>query len=226
MKDIHIDSSATSSLSYGAQGNLSIWQEFETRIVINAFSNCQVLMNGTYPAALDLNQLIDSTGTWIQPNYEILNNGTEGNWIGVTDKYLGVRVKDGAQWLYGWIRLDVNTAGTSVTIKDYACNRTPNALINAGQLVTGINDSFDASKDAASVYPNPFNSWAIIKTSKALNNASLRIYNMMGQVLKTTPTISGDQIKIDRENLNSGLYFYELKQNTQIISTGKLLIMD
>ena len=118
MKDINIDSSATAVLSYSAPGNLTIWEEGGSQIAINAFSNCQVLMNGSYPAALYLNQVIASTGTWVQPNYSILNNGSQGNWMGVYDEYLGVRIKQGTQWLYGWIRMDVNTAGTIVIIKE------------------------------------------------------------------------------------------------------------
>ena len=42
--DIHIDSSATSTLVYGDQGNLTIWEDFGTQVDINAFSNCEVML--------------------------------------------------------------------------------------------------------------------------------------------------------------------------------------
>ena len=49
---------------------------------------------------------------------------------------------------------------------------------------------------------------------------------MSGQKIKTINDISGDQIKIERENLSTGIYFYELKQDKKTISTGKLIITE
>jgi hypothetical protein len=225
MKDIHIDSLATSNLNYGGAGNLTIWQEFNSQIVVNAFSNCDVLMSNGYPAALNLNQLIPGS-PWLQPNYAVLNNGTQGNWIGVTDKYLGVRIKNGIQYFYGWIRMDVNAAGNSVTIKDYACKRMPNASINAGEMPTGINEHSGFADDKVSVYPNPFSSSATLQLQQHIDNASLTIYNAKGNKIKIINNISGNQLKIDRGNLSQGLYFYDLKQDSKNISTGKFIIAD
>jgi hypothetical protein len=58
-----------------------------------------------------------------------------GNFIGVTDKYLGVRFHIGAQpWdFYGWIRVDVASDASSVTIKSYAYENVGEVDINAGE---------------------------------------------------------------------------------------------
>jgi hypothetical protein len=223
MKDINIDSSATSVLSYGGAGNLTIWEEYGSQIAINAFSNCQVVMNGSFPAALNINQVISSGGTWLQPGYSILNDGSQGNWIGEIDKYLGVRIKNGTKWLYGWIRLDVNTSGSSVTIKDYACNRTPDSSIFAGQMITGIHTISISGEKLISVYPNPFNSSTTIKTSIDLKNATLIMYNIFGQTTKEFTNISGQEITIHKDNLPCGIYFLQFKTG-EIIETIKLII--
>jgi len=76
------------------------------------------------------------------------------------------------------------------------------------------------------VFPNPFNLFTIIHFGFTANHAELNIYNLCGQKVKAINQISDDEIKVERENLNSGLYIYELKQNGHIISTGKLLITD
>ena len=226
VKDIHIDSVATSTLSYGGPGNLSIWAEFGMQIAVNAFSDCDVLMNGAFPAALDLNQSIDSTAIWEQPDYAILNDGSQGNWIGIPDKYLGVRIKNGSQWLYGWIRLSVNMAGPSVTIKDYACNRTPNTAITAGQIVTGINAHSNESGKLISVYPNPFNISATVRNENNFQSAILSIYNLYGQKVKEILNISGQEITIYRDNLPGGIYLISLTQNDKTIMSEKIIITD
>lgn len=77
-----------------------------------------------------------------------------------------------------------------------------------------------------SVFPNPFNTFTNFQFNSILNNAELNIYNLYGQNIKTIKNISADRVKIERGNLSSGLYFYELRQNSKNIATGKLLVTD
>ncbi|MFC1668560.1 PEP-CTERM sorting domain-containing protein [Chlamydiota bacterium] len=58
----------------------------------------------------------------------------EGQWIGVTDKYLGLKFQIGANWHYGWARLDVADLGGNCvgTLKDYAYDNTPDTPIHMG----------------------------------------------------------------------------------------------
>ena len=60
------------------------------------------------------------------------NLNTVGDWGGATDKYLGVsfNLPDGVH--YGWIRCDVPTTYTSVTVKDFAYEGQPGVAIEAG----------------------------------------------------------------------------------------------
>lgn len=77
-----------------------------------------------------------------------------------------------------------------------------------------------------SVFPNPFNTFTTIQFNSMINNAELNIYNPYGQKIKTIKDISGDRIKIERGFLSSGFYFYELRQNSKNIATGKLIVTD
>lgn len=77
-----------------------------------------------------------------------------------------------------------------------------------------------------SVFPNPFNSFTTFQFSSIMNNAELNIYNLYGQCIKELKNISGDKIKIERGVLSTGLYFYELRQNSKHIATGKLMVVD
>lgn len=224
-KNIHIDSLSTSALSYGGAGILTIWNDFGTQIDINAFSNCEVIMNGTYPASIDYDQEISSSAIWAKPEYSILNDGSHGNWIGVTDKYLGVRVKNGTHWLYGWIRMDVNTSGTSVTIKDYSCNRTPDASILAGQTTLRIPEVIGSNCNFISIYPNPMSDESTLSFNSTLMNATISIYSTNGQLVKRIDNISGQSYKLKRSGLPAGIYNLILYDDVWLIIENKKTII-
>ena len=220
----------TSQPATGSSSDLQIWNDAGSDINVRAqSSDCEVLINGAQPAALSLNQSIGSTGTWAVPtgsSYNELNNGSVGNWVGITDGYLGVRIKSGSNWLYGWIRMDINTAGTSATIKDYACNTVANASINAGQTVTGIDNFLGVNKNFTSVYPNPITTSAIMVFDPQITvkNAELIIYDLLGNTVKTISNINKTQVQIERDNLPGGIYLYQLRDENKIVGDGKIVV--
>ena len=55
-------------------------------------------------------------------------------------------------------------------------------------------------------------------------NCKIRVYNTLGQLLLTIDNITTGQVKIERTNLNSGLYFFQLQRDRQIIVMGKFMI--
>ncbi len=77
-----------------------------------------------------------------------------------------------------------------------------------------------------SIYPNPFNASAIIQLNSSINNGELYITNACGQNIKTIAHISGNNIKINRDNLSSGIYFYQLMEGNNYITVGKFVITD
>jgi len=79
-------------------------------------------------------------------------------------------------------------------------------------------------------YPNPFNPSTTIKFTVAKSGiTTLKIYNALGQEVKTlfnTQTEAGQvySINFNASNLASGIYFYQLKQGSQV-QTEKMLLM-
>jgi hypothetical protein len=168
--------------------------------------------------------ICDTLATWYDSN----NPGTMawgtsiGNWAGVTDKYLALKLIVGTNTFYGWARLDLPATSTSFTIKDYAFESTPNACIQAGQTILGINEN--SNKYIFSIFPNPFTSSTTLKTIGYLKNATLTIYNSYGQTLKQLNNISGQTVSFSRDNLPVGLYFIRLTEENKIIAAEKLII--
>ena len=96
--------------------------------------------------------------------------------------------------------------------------------IRVSILPLGINEKDNSNKVGVNIFPNPFNSSTTIQFNSTINNGELNFYNIDGQKIKTINNISGDQIKIEKGNLSFGIYFYELKQGRENISTGKFII--
>ncbi|MFC2100826.1 T9SS type A sorting domain-containing protein [Bacteroidota bacterium] len=159
---------------------------------------------------------------WGSDMFGILNSP----WYGGGDKYFGMRFKKTGQWYYGWARVNIPADHLSFTIKDYAYNSTPNAQIIAGQITNEIDEPFKDENNVLIIYPNPFNSTTTIQLDLTLNNVELDVFNMHGQKVKKINHVSGHKIVMDRDNLCSGIYFFQLSQDNQIISAGKLIITD
>lgn len=141
--DVNPDTTINYWEVFGAYG-VDIWWHPSPEVVVRTWDPYEVLC-GTDSLAKALSNGDDisatSSGIWAKQDYKCLNcYGTEGNWIGATDKYLGFRYKDTAnQYHYGWIRLSIPAAATSFTIKDHAINNIGNDAVKAGQLfATGI----------------------------------------------------------------------------------------
>ncbi len=59
---------------------------------------------------------------------------SDGNWAGVTDKFLGLKFQSAGGTHYGWARLDCGADHHSFTIKDYAYETIADEPINAGEV--------------------------------------------------------------------------------------------
>lgn len=68
--------------------------------------------------------------------------GNLGAWDGEGDHYLAVRLKEGTDFHYGWIRLEVSDNNSMFYVRDFAYNSVLNEPIAAGQ-TTPCGDDFE-----------------------------------------------------------------------------------
>lgn len=76
-----------------------------------------------------------------------------------------------------------------------------------------------------SLYPNPFTDKTTLNfenSNKA--NCTFILYDLRGQVVHSIDNITSNSVEIERQNLESGLYFFNLQTGNQIRATGKLII--
>jgi uncharacterized repeat protein (TIGR03803 family) len=77
-----------------------------------------------------------------------------------------------------------------------------------------------------SVSPNPFSTQTVLQTDRRLTNASLIVYNSVGQTVRRVDNLAGGTIIFHRDNLPCGLYFVRLTQDGNTISADKFVITD
>ena len=56
------------------------------------------------------------------------------------------------------------------------------------------------------------------------HNYWLEIIDQTGQIIKCVDKITIGEIEIRKENMNNGIYFYRLYDDSNIIATGKMII--
>jgi uncharacterized repeat protein (TIGR03803 family) len=77
-----------------------------------------------------------------------------------------------------------------------------------------------------SIYPNPFSNSVTINNSYPLKEATLTVYNQLGEIVDEINNINYQSIILHRGNLTEGSYFIRLKENNRIILVDKVIITD
>ena len=71
--------------------------------------------------------------------------------------------------------------------------------------------------------PNPFSEYTTLTFGKPLHKSStLKIFNTSGQIATEYQNIQGNELTIEKEKLESGIYFFQLISDRQLIANGKL----
>ncbi len=98
--------------------------------------------------------------------------------------------------------------------------------------ITGLSNCYNSieekiDKIKIDFFPNPFNKTAtlVIKSEKVkIENADLKLTDIFGRTVKVVSNINKKEILLERENLETGIYFYQLINNDRVIATGKFIV--
>jgi hypothetical protein len=96
-------------------------------------------------------------------------------------------------------------------------------LAGPGCGATGLEE--EVNKNSISVYPNPSTTNFTLKISSEIiiKDAVIKIYDVCGKGIKNI-SINTNETIIDRGELQSGIYFYQIINNNERIDNGKLII--
>jgi hypothetical protein len=75
------------------------------------------------------------------------------------------------------------------------------------------------------IYPNPLIDYSSIEFENSMHiNYTLNIYNTQGRIVRSIPNITSGKVKVEKKSLMAGLYIIRLRNENEILATGKLAI--
>ena len=92
---------------------------------------------------------------------------------------------------------------------------------------TSINSPLTQMDINLSVFPNPFRQTAnvgFINPNGEILKYDFQIFDISGRKIKSYEGQSSDGFSIDSDNMNSGLYFYNLYVNSNLAKSGKIIV--
>lgn len=125
---------------------------------------------------------------------------TQGNFIGVSNKFLGAHFAIAGATHYGWVQLSVNQLADQLTIHDYAYNATADAALNAGQMVGLENVKVE---DKVTIFTTLNN--ANINVTPDLIGGNILMVAMNGAIV-STKKITDVNTAITFEGIETGIY--------------------
>lgn len=190
-----------------------------------------------FPVNLATSNLIENTMASLQWNdlsnqklgyfysYAGWASNSSGNFVGQTDAYVGLRVKIGADTIYGWVRIDVAGNCSSFTVKDFGWNSTPEGSILAGEVgttvpITGSNINLFESGVSANVDGGTLVINATGLTSGADDEFAL--VNTTGEVIKRGK-LTGETTSVGLGGVSAGIYLLRVRIG-EGFGTRKILV--
>ena len=71
--------------------------------------------------------------------------------------------------------------------------------------------------------PNPFNTELTIQSDTPFTDATIQLYNVVGQLVRESHRQSGNKLIINRDQLDNGLYFIQLYEKGKWVTTAKII---
>jgi hypothetical protein len=76
---------------------------------------------------------------------------------------------------------------------------------------------------SVSIYPNPVLESAVVRLQGTEGNVTFNVFESTGRMVISKTGIGNGEFELNRDNLSPGLYFYELRDNDNLVSTGRLV---
>ena len=198
-------------------GNITTIFQFSNNNFYNNKTSSVLLLN-YFKGNINNNNFINPGSTYEIDNYNITGAPSitaNNNYWGTTNtQHVDSVIND----FFDNSNLTVvnyNAVLTSPILTDTSCISNANGISN-----------IEVPKNKLTVFPNPFSWQTTLQIDNFFKNASLTVYNSVGQIVKRIDNLSGQTIVFYRDNLPSGLYFVRLTQDGNTISADKFVITD
>lgn len=177
------------------------------QVIIDAAGHARVMNRGESIGA--------ASGSWGLDGYGILN----APWYGGADKYFAIRFQIDGTWHYGWARVSIPSDATSVTVKDYAYEATPGAVIECGNTGTTGSDTPPLVREIHIEQTGK----RILITHADGGECAASVYTLLG-ISVYRRMLQGSQTTLDLSSLPRGAYLLALERGGQLLRTQRILL--
>jgi hypothetical protein len=130
----------------------------------------------------------------------------DGTWFVDTDRYFGFRFRMRGEWRYAWARVRIPFDVSSITVLDYAYEKSANMPITAGSGITGTEDAVLATTPIEV---------SLLGTSLLVRNPGARdvdlaVHDILGRPMLRRQ-VAGGVSAVDVSALPRGVYFALLR---------------
>ena len=124
----------------------------------------------------------------------------------------------------GWYGTTISGPIYNLTVLDSVISGTPNGTIFSLFICESASISIGEThnKTLYKFFPNPLVDQSVLNFPNALQNSIFKLYNPQGNLINTIINSTNGQIKIERGNLTSGLYYFTLQNKQTVVGRGKL----
>ncbi len=106
---------------------------------------------------------------------------------------------------------------------DYNDAVVTNTTLNTIDYTLSVKDVIGGA--TITVQPNPFSTYTTIRVTGAdMHDATLEVYNGLGQIAGTTTPSEDGVFTLQRGGLSAGIYSYQIRQSGRTIGGGKLVV--
>ncbi|MCH8902930.1 MAG: T9SS type A sorting domain-containing protein [Bacteroidetes bacterium] len=131
-----------------------------------------------------------------------------GNWLGATDKYVGLKFNISGKNHYGWVRFTVAADAGAFTVKDYAYESIADSAITAGDTAV-LTSLKPVAKQNISVYSFG-NKVHINLADQNSFNSNLEIIDLDGKQVYTGKLRQRDNL-IQVDGIVTGIYLVRIE---------------
>jgi len=142
---------------------------------------------------------------------------SQGEFLGVSEKFLGMKFSAGTNIHYGWVRLSLDTldaAGLKLTIHDFAYNGDADQPINAGDPSASI-IAQAAFEDKVTI--SPLLDAVAVNVTPDLIGSELVLTDMSGKEVNSI-SINDIGTVLDYADLKTGIYFVTVNSSQGSVS--------
>lgn len=185
--------------------------------------------NSTFSDTLAIYYSTDCGTTFTQVYLKSgLTLGTTGNYVTSDTNNIGCFLPSSNQWRTDTIHIPAIAGVNNVmfSFENRSGNGSPLYIdnINIPGIPVTTNVASISSNPSVRIYPNPNNGQFTIELSNIPGNPLVKIYNVLGQEVYTSP-LKNNNTQINLSSQPNGIYIYRIFSETgSAISTGRLVI--